>query len=87
MDSSKVITMYTLKYSYGLHHLEVEVPSFDFERVIDDLSKEFEISKSYCRWDSDHFNGYECLLTEFYITNYYGHKEKVGEKFERIVKL
>lgn len=87
MESSKFCSMYTIFYSYGTHHLEVEVPSYDFERVIDSLNDEFEISKTYSHWDSTNFSGYECFRTEYFITNYYGHKEKVGEFFERKLKL
>lgn len=85
-NSLSTFKMYTVQYSYGMHHLEIEVASYDFFRVIDHLSSEFEISKVFSRWDSDKSSDYECLRTEYYITNYYGNKEKVGEIFERKLK-
>lgn len=61
--------MAKLMYNYGTHHILVECHQYDFYDVIDELSKEFEITKK----DSEHGN-----TVMYYITNYYDELEYIG---------
>lgn len=79
-------TNYSIHYSYGTHHLNLDVPSYEFKRVIDSLSEEFEIFKETETWDSHDFENYICIETYYFIDNYYGDKVKIGETFERKIK-
>lgn len=78
--------VYRIHYNYGLHDLNLEVPSYEFERVIDSLSSEFEISIDEDIWDSTDFPGYECIQAYYFINDYCGNKYKVGDTFERKLK-
>lgn len=62
---------YCLFYEYGVHRVVVEVSKKDFFRVIDDLSKEFQIVKKESLDD-----------LEYCIINYYGDSQIVGFVFE-----
>lgn len=61
--------MAKLMYNYGTHHMLVECCNGDFYDIIDELSKEFEITKK----DSERGN-----TVLYFITNYYGDLEYIG---------
>lgn len=77
---------YSVHYSYGTHHLNLDVPSYEFQRVIDSLSEEFEIYKESESWESHDFKNCICIETYYFIDNYYGDKVQIGEIFERKLK-
>lgn len=58
-----------LMYNYGTHHMLFECCNGDFYDIIDELSKEFEITKK----DSERGN-----TVLYFITNYYGDLEYIG---------
>lgn len=81
-----IFSNYRIHYSFGQHDLNLDVPSYEFERVVDELSKEFEIYKEFESWDSYDFEGCECLETSYFITDYCGNPFKIGDVFERKLK-
>lgn len=80
------LLVYRIHYNYGMHDLNLDVPSYEFERVIDSLSSEFQIFTEDDIWDSTDFPGFECKQTYYFITDYCGNKYKVADSFERKLK-
>lgn len=65
-----------LQYEFGLHHVLIEVNKNSFEKVVDDLSMEFEIKKE---WKEGEFRD-----LEYFVKNYYGQWQYLGCKREII---
>ena len=61
--------MHIIIYRHGFHHINLQVSAKEFKKVVDDLSKEFEIHRNYI----DYLG-----ILEIYIINYCGDKEVIG---------
>ena len=64
-------TYYYLCWEFGVHYINIETNKKDFYRVIDDMSTEFVIHKTY--------DDIDCPLAVFYyVENYYGEMQQIG---------
>lgn len=60
-------TTYVIEYSYGVHRYMLDVSGEQFYGVVDELSKEFEITKHETYRE-----------IEYYTINYYGDLDLIG---------
>ena len=68
------MSCYILCWEFGIHHINIETNKKDFYRVIDDLSNEFVIYKTFTDDQKDSIF--------YYIENYYGDMQQIGFSFE-----
>ena len=61
-----------LYYFFGEHRKLIDVPSYEFDSVIDDLSTEFEIITDDDVWNSTEHPGFICKLTDYFLIDYLG---------------
>lgn len=70
--------LYIIEIHYGSHHEKLETTKKEFYKWIDELSKEFEISK---KWKTIEGNN-RIKVSEYYVTNYYNEKDLIGTILE-----
>lgn len=73
-----------LYYFFGMHQKLIDVPSYEFDSVIDELSTEFEIITDDDVWNSYEHPGYICKETYYFLIDYLGNRVKIGDTFERL---